>query len=545
MKRITAVLVALVIAISSLLTGCGDDGTGRGFRFPLDREPRQLDPQVSTDTASVTLVSVLFEGLTRLDTNGKPIPGAAEWTVSEDGLTYTFTLKESYWSTVSVKEKDLLWEDPVMVTADDFVFGMQRALSPDTGSVLGKELYAIQNAQAVHEGKKPLSQLGVRAQSNTVLTVTLSQPDEHFLVTLATTPCMPCNREFFAYTAGRYGLEKPYILTNGPFSLTAWNHNESLLLNKNEHYHGAADVTPTAVRFVIGSDKAADGLLDGTMDAALLPVGQLDDMIAAGVQPAMLEDSIRSVWFNTAIEPLSSVHIRRALRSSIEWETIYDYMEQVGEPVATGYVAPAATLPDGTIYRNEGNANAYRTDLATAREALGKGLAALYPEQTASVLPPLVVLSSQDEVSANLARYLVQSWQKNLHISVKLQLVNDEQLVAAVVGGNYQIALYTTTATGLTGAENVASYTTRGVNNYSVLSDKAVDAAWEKALRGGREELTALETLLYQSCPTLPVSFPRRYYGVAAGTQGIVVRPFGGGKYGCPFEFLKAKKWDK
>lgn len=544
MKRSIAILSVLGILMACLLSGCGDDGTGKGFRFPLDGEPRQLNPQVSTDTPSVTLLSVLFEGLTRLDADGTPVPGAADWTVSEDGLTYTFTLKESYWSTVSVRGKDLLWEDPVMVTADDFVFGMQRALSPDTGSALGRELYAIQNAQAVHQGKKKPSALGVKAVDQTTLTITLAQPDDHFPVTLATTPCLPCNRDFFDYTAGRYGLEKQYILTNGPFQLTAWNHNESLLLNKNEYYHGAQQVTPTAVRFVIGDDKAAEGLLEGTMDAAALTTDKVEEMTAAGVQPVILEDTIRSVWFNTAAEPLNSASIRQALRDSIEWETVYDYLEQAGEPAATGYVAPAATLYDGTLYRRADNAERFTTKVKAAQTALGKGLAALYPEDDIPVLPALTVLAAEDEISANLARYLIQSWQKNLHISVKLQLVSQSQLAAGISSGGYQIALYAATATGLTGGENLAAYAAGAPGNHSRLNNKAVTDACAKALRGGRQELAALEGLLRQQCPSLPLSFPRRYYGIAAGTEGITVRPFGGGKYGCPFEFLQAKKWD-
>lgn len=544
MKRSIAVLTVLCTLMVGLLTGCGDDGTAKGFRFPLDGEPRQLDPQVATDTASVTLIAVMFEGLTRLDDSGRPVAGAADWTVSADGLTYTFTLKESYWSTIAVKGKELPWEEPVAVTADDFVYGIQRALSPQTGSPLGKELYAIKNAKAVHEGKKKMSELGIQAVDDSVLTITLSQPDAGFPAALATPAAMPCNRGFFDYTAGRYGLEKPYILTNGAFQLTAWNHNESVLLNKNEGYHGAADITPAAVRFVIGGEDAAAGLLDGTMDAAPLPADRVEEMTAAGVQPVVLEDTVRSVWFNTTAEPLSNVSIRQALRSSIEWETVYDYLEQAGEPAAEGYVAPAAVLANGTPYRNEENARTYGTDLKAAQTALGKGLATLYPENATPSLPSLTLLASEDEVSANLARYLIQSWQKNLHISVKLKLVSDSRLAAAVTSGDYQMALYTTTATGLTAAENLATYTTDAANNYSGLRYSDFDRVWGEAMEGGRAEVNKLEGLLAQQCPTLPLSFPKRYYGVAPHTEGIAVRPFSGGRYGCPFAFAQAKKWD-
>ncbi len=545
MKRLYAWLAVVCLTLCGLLTGCGDDGTGKGFRFPLDAEPRQLDPQVSADTASVTLLSVLFEGLTRLDADGRAVPGAATWTLSEDGRTYTFTLRESYWSTKTVRDEELPWEEPMRVTAADFVFGIRRALSPETGSALGKDLYAIKNAKAVHTGKKAVDTLGITAVSDTVLTITLEKPDARFPAILATTPCMPCNEAFFEHTAGRYGLEEAYLLTNGPFILTTWNHDQSLLLNKHEQYHGAAEVAPAAVRFVIGDDaEATQGLLEGTLDAAVLAADRLEEATAAGIQPVALEDSVRSVWFNASAAPLSNANIRRALRDSIEWDTLYTYLETAGEPVATGYVAPAATLPDGTVYRTADNVRRFAANVKAAQTALGKGLTALYPDEAAPTLPRLTVLAAEDEVSANLARYLVQSWQKNLNIYTVMELMSADRLASRVQSGNYQIAIYTHTAAGMTGAENLAAYATGAAGNYSRLSNKSVTTACQKALQGGRAELDALEKTLRDVCPTLPLSFPRRYYGVAANTEGITVRPFGGGIYGCPFGFLQAKKWD-
>ena len=237
-KRILAALMACLLLCG--LTACGDDGTGQGFRFPLEAEPAGLDPQMAKDTASITVISTLFEGLTRLDEAGNAVPGAAQWTVSEDGLTYTFTLFESYWCINSGKDEESPWAQPTPVTADDFLFAFQRAVDPITGSPLAAEFYGIRNAEAIHTGHKPLSDLGVTAVDDTHLTITLTTPDQSFPVKLAGTPFMPCNRAFFEHTAGRYGLEEEYILSNGPFRLVAWNHNESLLFYKHEQYHDAA-----------------------------------------------------------------------------------------------------------------------------------------------------------------------------------------------------------------------------------------------------------------------------------------------------------------
>ena len=544
MKRPIAYLAALCLLLCCMLSGCGDDGSGRGFRFPLDAEPRQLDPQVATDNASVTLVAALFEGLTRLDETGKAVAGAADWTVSPDGLTYTFTLRESYWSTLSIRGEETPWDVPVAVSAYDFVFGMQRAVDPATGSAAAAQFYDIRNAKEVHKGRLPVTELGVKAVSHDVLTISLTTPDPHFPALLATAPFMPCNEEFFRYTAGQYGLEEDYLLTNGPFRLEAWNHGESLLLYKHEDYHAADAVSPAAVRYLIAPTDTAVALQEGKLDAATLLLEELDAAEQAGVQTVKLEDRIRSVYFNTATPPLSNVSLRQALRSSIEWKTIYTYLQEAGEPSATGYVAPAAVLPNGKTYRQAAAAMTFATDVEQARIALGKALKALYPEATSPSLPRLTVLAAEDEVSANLARYLIQSWQKHLKIYADLELVSESALPARLESGRYQIAIYTTAANGLTGAENLQSYTTDSNGNLSKFSSSAVDAAAARASVGGQAELVALEKLLAEQCPTLPLSFPARYYGIGAACKDITVRPFGGGAYGAAVDFRQAKKWD-
>ncbi len=542
MKRLAAYLAVLCLLCGLFLAGCGDDGTGRSFRFPLEGEPKQLDPQAAADAPSATLLAVLFEGLTRLDEAGQAVPGAATWTVSPDGLTYTFTLKESYWSTLSLRRKETPWDEPTPVTAADFVFGLQRAVDPATAAPKRALLDGILRARDIREGKAAPEELGVHATGDRELVIVLAAPDPAFPQKLAAAPCMPCNREFFAYTAGRYGLESTYLLCNGPFRLGLWSHGESLLLYKNEGYHDAARIAPEAVRYVINPTDAAHLLQTGGLDAA--PLTDPEAAVKAGIQTVKLEDRLRSVYFNTAATPLSSLSLRQALRDSIEWQTVYAHLTAAGEPAATGYVTPAATLSGGDVYRRTDNARAFATDIPGAQAALGRALQELYPDKTAPTPPRLTVLAAEDAVSADLARYLIQSWQKHLKLYADLELVSESTLEARLKSGNYQIAIRTATATGLTGAENLQCYTSGGVGNVTRYASTAVDTAAAKALQGGRSELQALESLLAAECPTLPLSFPPRYVGIAPGSEGILVRPFDGGTYGATLEFLNARKWD-
>ena len=543
MKRILCLGLVLCL-LMGVAAGCGkDDGAGGGFRFPIDAEPSALDPQMARDDAAVTVLCALFEGLTRLDADGKPIPAAADWTVSEDGLTYTFTLRESYWNQNPVKGKEQPWDENLPVTADDFLFAFQRLADPAIASPLAGELLGIQNAGEVLAGKKAVADLGVKAVDESTLTVTLTAPDDAFPAKMATSPFFPCHRGFFEATAGRYGLEEQYLLSNGAFRLTAWNHNESLLLYKHESYHEAADVLPEAVRFVIGGDDPVAALQSGNLSAAPLTAAQVNNG-GKDLRTAALNDTVRSVWFNTSADPLAEVHLRRALRDSIAWESVDAYLTDVGETVAAGYVPPAATA-DGEVYRRAENALPRATDTAGATKNLQTALKELYPDQSATPSRiKLTLLAAEDALSADVARYILQSWQKHLGITVKLELVSEQELAKRVKNGNYQAALYTHTPSGLTGAENLSAFASTATDDPARLVDKKVDAAIAAAKGGGRAETEALEQAVWNACPAIPIGFPCRYYGFAADVADIVVRPFGGGRYQAPLDFRKAKQYD-
>ena len=539
MKRRLISLLLCVGILCLCVTGCGDDGTGGGFRFPLEEEPVTLDPQTATDTASVTVISALFEGLTRLDKDGKVVPGAADWTVSDDQKTYTFTLRESYWSCLHLRGQETPFDTPTILTAHDFVFAWQRAVDPATKSAVAAEFDTIKNARAIRHGKQKVSALGVEATDDKTLVVTLVKADPHFLSRLATTPFMPCNKAFFDYTEGRYGLEKDYLISNGAFWLGAWNHNESLLMYKHNDYHDAEAVAPEAVRYVIGTEDPLTALSEGGLDAALL-TAQQTAAAPEGATLHPLQDTLRSLWFNTAGDPFTVAAVRRSLRDSIEWDTLRGVYDGItAEAPAEGYVTPEAVVSGTERYRTADNALAYATDTAAAKKQLAKGLATL---ESGSLRFEL--LAADDPVSADIARYLVQSWQKNLGVYPTLTLLPQAELNKRVLSGNYQAAVYTHTPTGNTAAENLSCFGSDGVNNLSNLNNKDVDAAVETALKGGRSAVQRLEGMLWQVCPCVPLSVVTRYYAVAEDTEGIHPRPFGGGRFAAPLYFREALKFD-
>ncbi|MBP3382006.1 MAG: peptide ABC transporter substrate-binding protein [Clostridia bacterium] len=532
-KQVFAVFLTLCLLVS--FAGCRGEDEGGGFGFSIAAEPKQIDPQTATDTASLTVIDAVFEGLTRVE-NGEVKPAAADWNVSADGCTYTFTLRTSYWSTVTVRGTETGFEEPIMVTAYDFEFAIRRAADPTTNCPYAKLLYGIQNAEAVLNGEMPSTALGVKATNDTTLIITLDAPDPAFLARLATPAFMPCSREFFAFTAGRYGLETKYILTNGAFYVSGWDHNTSITLRKNTHYHAATEVLPDLVKYRVtqSADEDFELLTKGYIDAAFVPADRLDQAKTAGVRPVEMQDTVEYLWINTGVTALGNADVRRALRDAIEWNTLRENLPD-NYVVATGFVPPAATA-GGKPYKKE--TLPFTTDVNAARTALERGLLALELEK----LPALTLLAADDTDSANLARYIAQSLVKNLNIRCELDLTDAETLAARVTAGNYQLAIFQKTGRGLTATENLEMFTSAAsTGNYARYADTAYDTLYAAATDTVRAA-TTLETYLLDACPVLPLGFCTRYYGIREEVSGITVAPFDGGLYGAPLAFRQAKR---
>lgn len=526
-RRFFAIFLLLAMMAGLLLGGCRPESeAGKGFRFPLDAEPRQLDPQAAVDKSSVTVVAALFEGLTRLDEEGKAVPAAADWTLSEDGLTYTFRLKTSKWSN----------GEPV--TADDFVFGMQRAISPDGRAELAEQLFDIAGAEAIRRGKQAVDTLGVTAQDGQTLTITLTTPNETFPEKLAGTPFMPCNRAFFEACGGRYGLETDYLLSNGPFFLKAWNHDANLLLEKHEDYHAADEILPAAVRYVIGEpDDPLAALTSGSLDAVELRATSA----VSGVRLVELEDTIDYIWLNNTVSPLSEASVRRALRDALEWDVIAGRLDTAFARPAEGYVSPEAVVGSGETYRREENALPLKTDVARAQENWAAGMRALELAET----PVLTVLCAEDADSVDVAQYVVQSWQKNLSLYFHIEPLPADQLATRVRVGNYQIAICPATAGGASALDALSMFAgSSAAGNWSRFEETAFTEACSAAAGGGvqRGEAEALELSLNEQCPAIPLAFRRRCFGLPETVSGVVLRPFDGGAFGAALDFRAAGK---
>ena len=411
---ISRALAVLTAGVLLLPCGCSrgeDTGAGYLFTVMLPDNPDCLDPQFTDHPQALAVLPNMTEGLLRLDADGEPVCGEAEsYNISEDGLTYTFTLRDDcYWY-----GKNTDPDRPERVTARDYVFAFRRLLDPATRSPYAQEYLSIRNAQAVLREGADTQTLGVTAPDATTVIFELEYPDPEFLPLLAQSCAVPCNEEFFLSTNGRYGLDEDTVLCNGAFCLQKWNYDKYgsgnfLTMRKSRLYHDAENVYPSSLQFNIEH---------GRTDAEAVYAEGGADIMATGHYPKTYLQSrsyevqaVRAVTlgliFNPDNENLKNDELRQALACGIDRSRLAPLLSEDLE-TASGCIPPGITLL-GRSYRemlaDEPLSPAY--DPVQAAQLFDKA-AALLNLNTMNTMQIMVPSSIQD-TEALLA--VCQEWQ--------------------------------------------------------------------------------------------------------------------------------------
>lgn len=305
LNRLTAILLCIVTALCT--AGCNDNSDRRIY-FELLEIPETLDPQTASSDTELMLVRNLFEGLLRIDSSGRIQPGVAE-KYEKNGLTFTFHLR-----------KNACWYTGEELTAEDFVFGMRRAVDPATQSPFSERLLCISGAESAINGTAAKENLGVIAKDKHTLQITLAYEDEDFLFSLATAPCMPCNEKFFNECVGKYGLQKEYVMANGSYYLAKWNKTDfGIRIYKNAVYSGNFTAENGGVFFSYNTDiSPLSALIGGEADIVFLNENNANTAKADGFSTEEIENIC---WILTLSDELS-LQMRAAFVSLINREEL-------------------------------------------------------------------------------------------------------------------------------------------------------------------------------------------------------------------------------
>ena len=410
-------------------TASGD----QNLNILLSGTVNNLDPDASSWTGEYQIVTQSQASLLRIvtDDNDKDTyveDGCESYEVSDDGLTYTFHLRENYWS------------DGEKVVAQQYVDAALRALNPDNGYST-TEFLPIKNAQAYYDGECDASELGVKAVDDNTVEYTLESPNSEFLYYIAYRAGYPCRQDVIDKATSTYGTNVDEMVFNGPFKVTSWVKENSVTLEKNDKYWDAANVKLDTVTMQYVAEYSTQATL---FDAQQLDIVPYNDDYGADWEAQAADGKIDYVnkvgtysdFLVFAIENggksglMGNANIRQALSLAVDRQELCDTVWGRYEPAYT-YV-PSAVTCGGETYNTAGEGKVkdlqaqYSTD-ESLQELFKKGLEELGKDTDLSAVTIDFVVEADNVARQTQAEYLAQTWQNKLGIQVNVDVTTDAE----------------------------------------------------------------------------------------------------------------------
>jgi len=404
-----------LLLLSFFLVACGGGadssrvatGNAEGvLHFGNGTEPQGLDPHIVTGVPEHHIIGALFEGLvTKNPYTLEPEPGVAEsWDISNDGKIYTFHLREN-----------ARWSNGDLVTAEDFRWSWERALTPELGSLYNYMFFPILNAEGFAIGElDDFSDVGVKALDERTLEVTLREPTPFILQLFdhySTYPVHPATVLAFGAPTDRFSQwsREDNIVTNGAFTLTEWQINSHIRVEKSEYYWDADEIKLNAIVFyptenIVTEERMfRDEQIHFTNEVGLdkIPVYRAE-------QPELLQIApyLGTYYYliNTNKEPFNDVRVRKALSMAIDRDLL---VETILENL---FLPSYALVPPGTLGYEPPKTFGY--DPEQARQLLAE---AGFPN--GENFPAFDILYNTQENHQKIAVAVQQMWSETLGIS--------------------------------------------------------------------------------------------------------------------------------
>ncbi|MGE7666240.1 peptide ABC transporter substrate-binding protein [Ureibacillus composti] len=417
MKKSNFLLLVMLLALSLVLAACnfgGEEATttedgksAKELNLVIPSEPPSLHPALATDTTSGVILQNVFEGLTTLK-DGEVVEAAAEdIKISDDQLTYTFTLRDAKWSNGD------------SVTAEDFAYAWKWALNPANASEYASILYPIKGAESYNLGEGTEDELGIKVVDEKTLEVTLENPTPYFLELTAFKTYYPVHKATAEGNDKWYTDAGETYVTNGPFTLADWQHAGSITLEKSENYWDKENVALDKVNIAMVENETTAGTMfdAGEIDFLGAPFQNVSlDAIDRYKKDGTLnvEDlaSIYTYKLNTTGKFTSNANIRKALTLAIDRKGLIDNVAKGEQTPALGMVPKAVKgFEEQTGYFKD-------NDIEEAKKALEQGMKELGISDPSQISIGLSINTS--EAHAAIAQYVQESWHKNLGIDVTI-----------------------------------------------------------------------------------------------------------------------------
>jgi len=458
--RNTLVLVAFVLLAGQALPAESELRLGNGG------EPQTLDPHRYNLRLEETILTDLFLGLTAMNAEGTIVPGAARsWTTSEDGLRWTFKLRE-----------DLKWSDGVPLTAGDFVYSFRRLLDPATAASLAYFMYPLKNASAVNAGDLPPDALGVQATAADTLIVDLELPYPHLPERLL----YPTAFAVPGHVIEKVGDEwvKPrHWVSNGAYMLADWRPQAHVKLTRNPYFHDPGAISTVFYHPLANEQNAYNRYRAGEMHAiGGFPANELtyiENNLGEHLRVSPLLSMIYLV-FNTTRPPFDDPRVRQALTLMIQPALLTDKIQRTGNYAAENFVPFLVDDYQGAVPEHHSQTMAERTARAEHLLALAG---------FSSDNPLHVTLRYYEGSDAKRTNLAIASFWKQIGVVTELHHSELKVHFTDLRNGDFEVA-----QAGWIGENNAAHYldllvSDAGNVNYGRFHHPAYDELMMKARR--------------------------------------------------------------
>lgn len=479
MKIVQIICVAVLI-----FTGCSDtkESNQRTLRVALCKEPPTIDTRKSSNIYSSVVHLLLNCGLTRVTDKNEVANDLAESiSISEDGLTYIFTLKKAYWS------------DGSRITAKEFEKNWKTVLSPDFPAPNAQMLYCITNAKKAKEGNCSMDKVGIEALDITKLKVSLNEPTPFFLRLTASCTFFPM----------KHSIDKKH-LSSGPFVLDKWEHNNQLLFSCNPKYHNQKKIGADKLELIVveNEETALKMFEQGELDyvggcMCSLPLDLISQYIQDKKVNFMPLAATAELHFNTNIPPFNNLKIRKAVSLALNCNEII-------QAIAPFPAKPAISLVPTMLKRAGATPPVMEGD---AKTLFQEGL----KEEGLENLQEINFLYTISEMNDKIGQVIQQQLRENLGLTIHLERVDFKYFLHRLERHDFMMAKGGWTAqfndpinilTRYKYSRNETNYSNWEKNSYKKILDKSTHA---KTPMERLKILEKAEQILNNESPVYPL----------------------------------------
>ena len=542
-RRLIAVTLALVLTLSvaACLGSCGKKYSG--ITVQIGPNPETLDPALNSAVDGGNMLITLFETLLIIDENNKVQPGQAEkYEVSDDGLTWTFTMRDG-----------LKWSDGTELNAKDFEYTFKRIVdvnlaAPYGETVLGMvEGYQDAIGNPDKEGKTTTTPntdlLNVKAsEDGKTLTIKLAYPCAYFDKLAAFGTMSPVQKATVEANGDAWATKPETYVCNGPYMISEWTPSERIVCKKNPNYKGGWDskrIVTEDLTFLLLEDASASFAAYNSGTAQLIkdvPTEEIPSLKKSTDGGDFYVDTILGTYYlsmNLNKAPFDNVNVRKALNLAIDRDYVANVIMQGTYSPAYNFIGPGIVDSEGMFFDNAKAANGgktyigedYNADLEEAKKALAE---AGYPNGEGF---PTITYSTNDAgYHVAVAEYLQQAY-KQLGITMNIDKVEWASFTPQRRAGEYEMA-----RNGWVMDYNDASnmiellYSTNG-NNDGKYNNPDFDAAIDKSkVADMKEHFTALheaESIMMKDYACIPIAYYNDFWLQSSSLKGSWHSPYG------------------